>query len=167
MTPRNAAPLAARPVLVSPAQPGTEAPPATVIPRPASPAECIEASGSLYQRCQRCGTEESAGAFCSWCQMAAYDLVEHVHPSNGKRGQSPCPFGPYRNPSFEANRRPTEQRRLAKDRAAWDTSHDAAETGPFIVRHWRHPANPRIAGDAAYLERHPASYGAALITKAA
>lgn len=155
-----------RPIPVSQVQPGTEAPPTAVVARSASPAECRQPP-SPYQRCQRCDTEESAGAFCSWCQMAAYDLVEHVHPSGGKRGNPACPLGPYLNPSVEANHTPSKQRQLAKARAAWDATHDPGEAEPHIVRRWHHQANPRIAGDAAYLERHPASYGAACLAVAA
>jgi hypothetical protein len=113
--------------------------------------------GRLRQRCLRCGTDESAGAFCTWCQMVACDLIEHTHadPAGGRGGDTACPLGPYLNPSVQANRDRTHQSQLARDRAAWDATHNAADAEPYIVRRWHHPANPSIAGDAAYLERHP------------
>lgn len=107
-------------------------------------------STQVFQRCLRCGTEEIiAGPYCSWCQMAACDLVEHTHAAHV------CPLGPYLNPSNPENHTPSKQAHFARDCAAWDASHDPADAEPYIVRRWHHPANPRIAGDAAYLERHP------------
>ena len=131
-------------------QPGQIAEPHKVPPAPVvrvlGPAAPIHAP---FQRCLRCGTEESRGSHCSWCQMAAYVLIDHTHSGHV------CPLGPYRNPSFEQNRKPSALAELARDRAEWDATHDPAEAEPFIVLRRHHPANPRIAGDAAYLERHP------------
>ena len=45
------------------------------------------------QRCLRCGREERAGGYCSFCRTAEYDLVYHVHAW----GQG-CPLGPSRDP---------------------------------------------------------------------
>ena len=118
----------------------------------------------LHQRCQRCGTEEAAGDFCTWCAMAAYDLIEHTHEG---RKAGTCPLGPYLNPSNAENRTPSKQAQLSKARAAWDATHDPAEAEPYIVRRWRHPENPRIAGDPAYIDRHPAINGAERPTEAA
>jgi hypothetical protein len=101
-------------------------------------------SGRLYQRCLRCGTDEAAGSYCTWCRTADYDLIEHAHPSAlGERGRGACPLGPYKNPSFAANRMPTKQRDLAEDRKAWDATHDPAEAEPYIVRRWHHAASVR------------------------
>jgi hypothetical protein len=122
----------------------------------ASPSECTSPSQALHQRCQRCGTEESAGDFCTWCAMAGYDLIEHTH--EGLKAAA-CPLGPYRNPSDPNNRTPGQQAQLVKARAAWDATHNSADAEPYIVRRWHHPANPRV--DDAYLERHP---DAAMIT---
>ena len=130
-----------------------------------TPWDALDASPSgstqLFQRCLRCGTEESAGQYCSWCQMAASDLIDHTHAFHT------CPLGPYLNPSVEANRGVARQAQLAKDRAAWDASHDPADAEPYIVRRWHHPANPSIARDAVYLERHPDAATIATREKAA
>ncbi len=45
------------------------------------------------QRCLRCGREERAGGFCSYCRTAEYDLIYHVH-GFGKG----CPLGAARDP---------------------------------------------------------------------
>jgi len=89
--------------------------------------------------------------------MTAYALIDHTHAAQegGRGGDTTCPLGPYLNPSVVANRTPSAQTQLARDRAAWSATHDPAEAEPFIVRRRTHPENPRIVGDAEYLQRHP------------
>jgi len=153
--------MATKPSAVAQRTPRHNVPPTPVV----APTEALRPAPAVYQRCLRCGTDENSGSFCTWCQMAASDLIDHAHMPGG----SSCPLGPYKNPSFKENRIPAKQAQLARDRAAWDASHDPAEAEPYIVRRWHHPENPRMAGDAKYLERHPdaVTIAAGTITSAA
>ena len=88
-------------------------------------------NAELHQRCSRCGTEEAAGAYCTWCRGADYDLILHAHA--WQPGVPTCPLGPYLNP---ANRPSANQARaFLKTRQAWRKASPLATAKLRVLHH--------------------------------
>jgi hypothetical protein len=54
-----------------------------------------ESEGTVFQLCLRCGRHEVAGAYCTFCRTAEYDVADHRHPQGSGNA---CPLGPYLDP---------------------------------------------------------------------
>jgi hypothetical protein len=59
-----------------------------------------------FSLCARCGRHEVAGAFCTYCRTAAYDLVDHKHVFG------PCPLGPHPDPVYVTRAETEHPRRI-------------------------------------------------------
>lgn len=98
--------------------------------RPARRGGVSSALPAGFQRCLRCGTDEAAGSYCTWCRTAEYELVVHRHKAKG----GACPLGPYRNPGPAL----IAGKAKADAAAAFNRANPPDLSSDFITRRWTH-----------------------------